>query len=162
MSDNKHWVFAYGSNMHLQDLRRFFASRDKELNIFEHTPAVLKDYELTWNYYSKARRSGAANIVAKPGAAVHGLALNICAESLVGFDLKEGHPKYYSRGECPTAIVTYDGRTLMAHIYEVTQDYIQPQTERPSQHYLNLILEAAREHELDEDYCRMLEMIEYD
>ena len=91
------WVFAYGSNLHIQDLKhwlRHYGYSDE--GIIQVLPAILDNYRLVWNYYSPVRKGGAANVEPAPGHQVLGALLELTPETLPGIDRKEGHPKRYS------------------------------------------------------------------
>ena len=52
------WVFAYGSNLHIEDLKhwlRHYGYCDQ--GIIQGLPAILDDYRLVWNY-SPVRQGG--------------------------------------------------------------------------------------------------------
>ena len=62
MTSDLHWVFAYGSNMHLPDLKRWLGAQGcSKTGIHQITPAILEGFELVWNYWSPVRQGGAVS-----------------------------------------------------------------------------------------------------
>lgn len=160
---SEHWVFAYGSNMHLPDLRRWLGERGfGDLWLLEHRRAMLPDHRLVWNYYSPVRKGAAANVEHAPGHDLHGLALKVCDRLLGAIDVKEGHPERYNRGDTPvpTRLLTENGvRMDTSWLYVVRPKYLVEEFVPPRAHYLGLMVEAAREHGLPEDYVAGLENV---
>jgi hypothetical protein len=153
-----HWIFAYGSNMHLPDLQRWL--RDQG---YDHPGpsrvevASVQDFELAWNYRSASRAGGAANAMPRAGSELRGLALEVDEALLMAIDEKEGHPVRYDRGEAPVcAELMRAGRSIEAWLYRVTPAFEAPYAVAPRRAYLNLILEAAAHHELGQHYVTHL------
>ncbi len=152
------WVFAYGSNMHLPDLVRWLREQG-----YEHPgptraeAATVEGYELTWNYRSTSRRGGAANAMPRAGGELRGLALEVDQALLLALDEKEGHPTRYDRGEAPirAQFLRAEG-SVRAWLYRVTPTFQVAGDVAPRRAYLNLILEAAAQHELGEPYLAHL------
>ena len=140
--DATEWVFAYGSNLHTQDLRswlRHYGYADN--GIIQVIPALLKDYELVWNYYSPVRKGGAANVRPAKSSQVLGALLEITPATLPGIDKKEGHPARYCRGEKRVEVYTLDEKNShYAWVYEVQPDYQTPEPTAPTQAYLDIML----------------------
>jgi gamma-glutamylcyclotransferase (GGCT)/AIG2-like uncharacterized protein YtfP len=149
------WVFAYGSNMDLEELRSWLSSRAHPAKFLETTRATLKDHQLVWNYYSRSRNAGAANVEPKAGAYVHGLALKVDEPTLLGIDAKEGHPNFYRRNL--VTVETTGAAALKAWVYVVQPAKRSTDPEWPSRSYLGLIIEAAKRHGLDASYVSELE-----
>jgi hypothetical protein len=125
------------------------------VRIFETTKARLPDFELVWNYRSKRRGCGAANVVRVAGREVHGVLITTDRAGLERLDDKEGvhHGRYHRTEELIDAV----GR---AWVYQVTADFIEPHPVKPSREYLDLLLEGARAHDLPADYISQLERVE--
>ncbi len=157
MSVPGHWVFAYGSNMHLADLTNWFVSREHRLELQAAEAAVLYEHRLVWNYYSRARRGGAANVELAGGASVWGAALLVSFSSLHGFDRKEGHPHVYRRRLLPVQLAS--GRWVGAWTYFVTPRFRQPHFVAPTPHYHSLVVHGARHFSLPEHYRSHLDAI---
>lgn len=156
-----HWVFAYGSNMHLPDLQRWLREQG-----YDHPGpsrvevATLQDFELAWNYRSASRAGGAANARPRAGSELRGLALEVDEALLLALDEKEGHPVRYDRGEAPVrAELMHAGRGIETWLYRVTPAFETPGHVAPRRAYLDLILEAAALHELGPHYVRHLHTI---
>ncbi|MDF1701615.1 MAG: gamma-glutamylcyclotransferase [Planctomycetota bacterium] len=156
-----HWVFAYGSNMHLLDLRRWLrAQGHADRGPLRVEVATIQGFELAWNYRSASRQGGAANTVPRAGAVLRGLALEVDGALLAALDAKEGHPTRYNRGEAPhrAELLRAEGH-VAAWLYRVTPAYEMPHDVPPRRAYLDLILEAAEEHDLGADYVAALRSI---
>ena len=156
-----HWVFAYGSNMHLPDLGRWL----EEAGLADRAPsrvavASIHGFALAWNYRSVVRGGGAANAIAREGGVLRGLVLRVDDRLLEALDAKEGHPTRYDRGEAPVAAELVDtGERVGAWLYRVTPEYEVPGFAAPRRAYLDLIIEAAEEHALGGDYVASLRTI---
>jgi gamma-glutamylcyclotransferase (GGCT)/AIG2-like uncharacterized protein YtfP len=145
--DAPEWVFAYGSNLHIADLRswlRHYGYSDG--GIIQVLPALLRDYELVWNYYSPVRKGGAANVRPAQKHKVLGALLEITPETLPGIDKKEGHPARYCRGENRVLVHTLDEKnSFMAWVYEVQSAYQTPEPTPPTQAYLDIMLDGIQQ-----------------
>lgn len=153
-----HWVFAYGSNMHLPDLQRWLREQG-----YDHPGpsrvevASVQGFDLAWNYRSASRGGGAANAVPRAGRELRGLALEVDEALLLALDAKEGHPMRYDRGEAPAcAELVSTGRSVAAWLYRVTPAFEAPHDVAPRRAYLDLILEAAAQHDLGQHYMTRL------
>ena len=144
----KHLMFAYGSNMDLDDLARWAQSKGLPTpRVFDHYVACLRGFERVWNYHSRARAGGAANVQPAEGCCVWGLVLEVDLETRHLIDRKEGHPDRYSRGEAPLVVeLPQDGRTVRAWVYQVTPPHIRDELIPPTQAYLDLIIQSAIRH----------------
>ncbi len=151
-------VFAYGSNMHTEDLRRWFAAAGHATPCLgTPQPGLLVGYELVWNYHSKARAGGAANVEPTPGAKVAGVVFHVNQETLDGFDAKEGHPHRYRREEQPRLIQLLDGGEVAAWVYRVTARHRQAGPVWPRSEYLSLLVSSAEEFALPRWYIERLQ-----
>ena len=110
--------------------------------------ATLASYRLVWNYYSKSRDGGAANVEPCAGRDLPGLALSVDDETLKGIDQKEGHPTYYSRGSSRLTVGLHDGQAIDAWVYIAVRDRCSATLVRPRPEYLRLLVNAASEHAL--------------
>lgn len=147
-------MFAYGSNMHLPDLARWH--RDKGLQaprVLSARVAVLGDHELCWNYYSRVRGAGAANVRPAAGREVMGLALTVDDDTFENLDRKEGAPHVYERVRCTVRV---DQTSLPAWVYQVTAAWRRAEFVPPRRSYRQLMLDAACEHGFGEAYLQQL------
>lgn len=149
------WTFAYGSNMDLEELCAWLRSRQHATSVRDPMPAMLLDHRLVWNYYSRNRQGGAANVERYPGSVVHGLLLRIDERTLCGIDAKEGHPCFYERR--PVSVRSRDGRTFDAVCYYALPSRCSDEPVWPTRSYLQVVVAAARKHGLDESYVAALE-----
>jgi hypothetical protein len=155
-----HWTFAYGSNMHLEDLRGWLTGKGHAAIIHRAERAWLVGHRLVWNYRSVRRGCGAANIEAHAPSTLHGVALQVDAATLLGIEAKEGHPHVYSHGFALREVVLASGGTAMAFVFVVQPAHRTPGVTAPSRHYLSLLIEGAEHHGLPPDYVEMLRKIE--
>jgi len=144
--DQEHWVFAYGSNLHLADLRQWLvANRYDPEGIRSLKPALLRDYELVWDYRSPVRQGGAANVIPAAQSVVYGGLMHIDTPTLYALDHKEGHPERYNRGEAlqPCELIAPSKPPSSAWVYEVQPAFKQPEFTAPRRHYRDLVVEGA-------------------
>ncbi len=143
------WVFAYGSNMDVEDLRSWLAKKacgaDGLLRVEQ---ATLTGYKLVWNYRSISRDGGAANVEPCGGRDLPGLALSVDATTLTAIDQKEGHPRYYNRGSSPLPVRLLTGEEIVAWVYVAIPDRCSASPVHPRRAYLQLLINAARQHAL--------------
>jgi cation transport regulator ChaC len=147
---HRHWVFAYGSNMHLADLHSWFERTGHPLVVHGVERALLVEHRLVWNYYSQRRAGGAANVERRRDTQVWGAALSIDPSSLHGFDRKEGHPRIYRRIERPIRLAR--GPWVAAWVYTVTRAHRRTGLVAPEPHYHSLLLQGAAQLQLPERY----------
>ncbi len=156
----RHWVFAYGSNMDVVDLERWCSEREVPMGRVDQVePAVLSGYALVWNYYSPARGGGAANVEPRAGSELFGLALMVCPTALRAIDAKEGHPRRYRRGPRTVPVQLRSGAEVSAWLYVVREEFRREEQVPPTQHYRDLMLRAARQHDFPEWYLAELEAL---
>jgi cation transport regulator ChaC len=142
-----HWVFAYGSNMHLQDLRRWLRENDHpEHGILRVLTASLSGFRLVWNYPSRRRGAGAANIEAHEGATLPGVVLEVDERTLNAIHAKEGHDHTYVGSLRRIALA--GGAEIDAWVYIVRPERCRSERVWPTTEYLELIIHAAKEHGL--------------
>lgn len=141
------WVFAYGSNMDLEDLARWLRERGHpERRPLSMSAAVLEGHQLVWNYSSPSRKGGAANVEEAPLVSLPGVALLVEPPLLAALDEKEGHPDRYLRE--PRAVRLSDDRRVTAWLYTVTPLWRTPEPVWPRRAYLDVVLRGARAHGL--------------
>lgn len=136
-----HAVFAYGSNMDLDDLERWLAAEGYPVERPPATVAALPGWRLVWNYDSPTRRGGAANIEPDPAAVLPGALLHVSDGLLRAIDHKEGHPERYRRQR---ARVDGPAGPVEAWIYVVTEGWRAHAAMHPRRVYLETVLRGAR------------------
>ena len=141
-------VFAYGSNMLVARMKER-APSSKAVSVGQ-----LVGFELCWNKRSRDG-SGKCSVTetGHPTHVVWGVAYEMGASDKASLDRAEGLGQGY--GERAVKIHTQAGR-LSASIYYATS--IDPGI-RPYDWYRDLVVAGAREHELPEDYVRVLEKV---
>lgn len=154
MPTQVHKIFAYGSNMNIPDLKRWLTQHDySPKGLFNVIPARLPGYELIWNYWSPARKGGAANIRQSDKHLILGAILEVDAPLLRAIDQKEGHPKRYLRQ--PKKVACFELKTHTPHLawlYKVTKQYESAHVILPTDDYLNIVIEGAKNLELPSEY----------
>jgi gamma-glutamylcyclotransferase len=141
-------VFAYGSNM-LTARMRERAPLSKAVSV-----GKLIGFDLCWNKRS-SDGSGKCSITETgyPKHVVWGVAFEMSAKDKSSLDRVEGLGRGY--GERAVEIHTQGGR-LSAMIYYATS--IDPGI-RPYDWYRDLVIAGALEHQLPEEYVRILEKV---
>lgn len=144
MSRLLHPVFAYGSNLDLDDLRRWLRERGYP----PHAPAEvhradLIGWRLVWDYHSPMRQGGCANVERAPDAraALPGAVLHVDDALLAALDHKEGHPERYRRDRLP---VRTPRGAIEAWVYVVTPAWRRSTPVWPRRGYLETVLRGAR------------------
>lgn len=140
------WYFAYGANMGTEVL-----VRRRGVQPLRSEAARLEGYRLVFSQAGVPIIEPCfASIEAAPGEAVYGVLHNLAVDTAEHLDQFEG-PTY------ERVAVSVEGSTnglISAWTYRARH----PIAGRvPSRHYLNLIIDGAREFSLPEDYIRFLE-----
>jgi gamma-glutamylcyclotransferase len=137
------WYFAYGSNLS-QDQKEARTGAVRSARV-----ATLHGFRLVFNKRSKDG-SGKANIVVDDKHIVWGVAYLCDSEAMAAMDRFEG---VCDGGYCqlPVAVRTAGGEYLDAVTYVAGEAFVCFEL-RPSQTYLNTILEGARSHGFPKDY----------
>ncbi|MBI4434037.1 gamma-glutamylcyclotransferase [Candidatus Uhrbacteria bacterium] len=143
--------------MHLPDLRRWLGEHGENPNgILRTEPATLEGWRIAWNYFSRSRNGGAANIIRAHGRILPGVALFVDRPTLEAIDHKEGHPRFYTRGARRVRIRLHSGVEELAWVYVARPELRKHEPVHPRRAYLNLLIEAAQHHELDRDHIAEL------
>lgn len=146
-------VFAYGSNMDLDDLAVWLAAKGYPVERPRFAPAVLPGWRLVWNYTSPTRRGGAANIEPAPGHDLPGAVLWVGRGLLRAIDHKEGHPERYRRQRLT---VQLEAGPLEVWAYVVTPAWRTSSESRPRRVYVETIVRGARMMGLPEAHIAAL------
>ena len=144
------WYFAYGSNMN----ERLFRER-RHMVWSDVRTGRLDGYRLAFSV-SGGRRPGTsapANIVETPADTVYGVLYLLPLRKFARLDNSEGKQYEYLWTEVEDA----DGNAVPAVTYKASH---AARDGRPSRAYLNLILEAARQRGLPDDYTSSIESVE--
>jgi gamma-glutamylcyclotransferase (GGCT)/AIG2-like uncharacterized protein YtfP len=152
------FTFAYGSNMNYSDLRSWLERNGYESSrIVNRWIATLDGYGFVWNYYSRSRAGGAANLERKDKATVWGILIEFDTPILKAFDRKEGHPYFYSRGNDRVPVTRVeDKQVIPAWLYVASPNMGNRRDVRPTRVYKKIIVDAAIEEGLPEDYVSEL------
>ena len=152
------FIFAYGSNMNRSELRSWLegSGYDSSL-VVEATPATLRGYDFVWNYFSRSRGGGTANLEQKDNSTIWGILLEVDESLLKAFDHKEGHPYFYSRGEARVSTVRMrDDQTVMAWLYLAVPNKSSARDMRPTRDYRKIVLDAGVFWEFPEEYLEKI------
>ncbi len=157
------WTFAYGSNMKISDLDADLRGRaDGAECIVETLPAFLRGWRLVWNYFSKSRACGAANIEPAADDELPGVVMRLTNVGLKALDRKEGHRKdistsSYRRQVGPIRLKS--GETVNAWVYVARPEMVSESPQWPSRAYRQLLIDGAIENDLPEAHIQALKAI---
>lgn len=152
-------TFAYGSNMDLGDFYDFLETEGYErhpVNVIGKV--ILEDYKLVFDYWSlKRRKCGVADIKHSLGDHVEGLIIEMDNRLREPLRKKEGvFVKIY---EEKMVQVDYGGVSVECVTYQVVEAKREKEHQRPSRHYLGLIISAAEQYDFSPEYKTMLKEI---
>ena len=151
------YYFAYGSNMDKVDLDKWCKEKGyPRIHIFSIEPAELDGYKLVFNYYSKSRNSGAANIIQFPGDSVYGLLIEIDENDFNTIKHKEGAPHIYGEISIDVKILNNANIVKDVKTFIVTKKYQTKENQPPIENYLGLIIKNAKEFQFPDDYIEYL------
>jgi len=151
--------FAYGSNMDKDDLDKW--CKDKglpEIKFPSISPAKLKDYKLSFNYFSTTRGGGAANIMESKDDCVYGLLIELTGKDLETIRKKEGYPYYYD--EICIDVEKFD-KTVARNVktYKVVKVEETSGHQPPTRYYIELIIKNAKKYNFPKEYIKFLESV---
>ncbi|MBX3273365.1 MAG: gamma-glutamylcyclotransferase [Sandaracinaceae bacterium] len=136
--------FAYGSNLHLDDLSRFCRERGYDAGAIRPLgPAWLPDHEPVYHYRSIARRGGALSVREAFGRATPGLLFEVDGAGWRALDAKEG--ARYARVE---RVVLFDGSEQRAATYVVREAHREAAHVAPREDYAALVEAGLAAHGL--------------
>lgn len=130
------YYFAYGSNMLTSRLV------DRVGAVTTVGNAMLSGYSFRFNKPS-LDGSGKANLVETKDCTVPGVLFQLIDKQLENLDKYEGAPNHYARTNVEVKI---DSKTYSAITYLATSKYSRKFSIKPSDEYLSLIVEGAKEH----------------
>lgn len=152
------FVFAYGSNMNISNLKKWLKVNGyDDKKIVNTEVAILNGYKIVWNYYAPNRNGGVANLESDTGSIIWGVLIEIESSLLNAFDKKEGPPVTYFRKK--EKVTTLLGLKVTAWIYMAESNCNGKSDIWPHWEYKKLIIDAAKEHHFPEDYIHSLELI---
>lgn len=153
-----HWVFAYGSNMDLEDLGFWLTQSNlPPARIVQAQRAKLLGYRLVWNHFSASRGGGVANIERAEGD-LPGVALRVDQQTLAALDRKEGYPSRYGRSLARAVLES--GTGIQAWTYMVQAEHVIDPVVLPSRHYKGILIRGATRFELPADHISLLGALE--
>ena len=148
-------VFAYGSNLHLEDLARWMERGGfGPVGVTRALPGAMPGFRLVWDYWSSSRRGGAADVEPCEGEEVLGAVLDVDPPTFEALDEKEACPALYAREERVVRLL--EGGEATAWVYRVTPKRRQAPPVWPRREYLALLVEGGRRLGLPEAYLREL------
>lgn len=142
-SERYYHYFAYGSNMATGQMRERCPSAQRV------AVATLRDYELVFNRRGSYRPGGVASVAPVDGKRVYGVVWRISSSDLDRLDEVED-PDAYQRDMA--TVFGLDGSRWRAYLYEATPEGVF----EPDRDYLELMVEAAVESGLPEEYVAEL------
>ena len=139
--------FTYGSFMDIDNLRK-------------HTPsaqfvckALIPNWEVQFNYYSKNYMGGCTGIEPALNKLVRGAVYEIPPDEMEHLDTVEGVPNgtYYRH---PLMVVSEAGEPMLAHVYRTTN----PRGPfKPTKKYLKYMVDGAKALGLPQEYIAWFE-----
>ncbi len=150
-------IFTYGHNMDLPRLKRWLSRYGYDpRGILGAEVALLKGYDLVWNYHSCSGEGGAANIEPSEEGEVWGLLLEVRGELVRAFDHRDNHPTAYTRLSQKIPVRTASGREVPAWVYIARPNYGGRRDVWPTREYKEMLITAAIEHGLPRQYIEKL------
>jgi gamma-glutamylcyclotransferase len=140
---------AFGSNLNKEDLRNWCDSRDEEIpNLLNPQIKRLENYQIGFTRKSKNRGGGVADIIEYKGDYCYGIVFDVSENDLKIIDKKEwvrsDHKGAYER--------LYLSDNLVTYVANKQGDFFQP-----SDRYLNIIIEGAKNYGLPQEWIKKLE-----
>jgi hypothetical protein len=143
------FYFAFGSNMLRSRLETERVGQVIDLGI-----ATLEGYKIAFNKLSKKDGTGKTNIITSPGSQVIGVIYNLTEEQLIKLDSIEGVG--YAR---TLVTVKYNNEVVSVYTYIATDNAIDDSL-KPTQEYLQHLIDGAKEHSFPKQYVLFLESID--
>ena len=140
--------FGYGSNLSIKAVHE-----DLNPNAKYVMKGFLPNFEVSWPMWSEEEQSGYSGIMEAPGELVHGALYEMTEQELIAMDnLEDCYKGDYKRETF--LVLGEDGQWHEAELYRV----IDPQGPfRPARSYVEIMLEGARELELEPEYIKKIE-----
>ena len=145
--------FGYGSNLNLDDLRRWAAANGHAVaGIRPLEAAWLPDTELVFHYESRARGGGALSVRPRMGASVSGFLFEVDRAGWSALDAKEGVPRFYRREPCVS--INAAGDEIPASTYVVSTPRRCDHHVPPTDAYLAVVAAGLAQLGLRDDELR--------
>jgi len=156
---NNIYYFAYGSNMDKQNLDNWCKENNKPLvHIFSIQTCILRNFQLRFNYYSKRRDAGAANIMKSQDDCVYGLLLEINKQDMNVIHYKEGVPEFYNEFNIKVELLNKAEVTEVS-TFKVTKEKEKSEHVPPKREYIESMIQIAKFYNFPEDYVYYLNNI---
>jgi cation transport regulator ChaC len=145
------WYFAYGSNLSRARME------ERTGRIRQAVRCFLPDFRLAFNKRASKPGEIYANIIPSEGDRVWGVTYLCGQGAMEKLDKCEGVSggHYYRKS---VEVIVDDGSIFSAIAYIAGEDFVIAES-RPSDEYLNHILNGARKHELPEAYIEQIKSI---
>lgn len=163
----KEWVFSYGSNMDLEDLREWlirhrFEEIKRLINQLRRTGviAVIRGQRVVFNHISQGRGGGTCNIEKCEEENIYGVTYYIDEKFIEIFDKKEGYPVSHTRDLFQITLIKGNNNEeyVNAWVYYATPEKID-KTLKPTIKYKNVVIKGAKHWGLPPEYIKKLEKI---
>jgi gamma-glutamylcyclotransferase (GGCT)/AIG2-like uncharacterized protein YtfP len=130
--------FGYGSNLDLDDLKRWCAAKGMPLGRYEPAgSAFLPDHAPAFHYFSRPRGGGALDVTPALGSATPGVLFDIDGDARAVLDRKEGAGIRYEVREVP--VLRFDGTLERAFTYGVMEPYREGRFIAPTDEYARIV-----------------------
>lgn len=139
--------FTYGSFMDIDNLRKHTPSAEFVCK------ALIPNWEVQFNYYSKNYMGGCTGIEPALNKLVRGAVYEIPPDEMEHLDTVEGVPNgtYYRH---PLMVVSEAGEPMLAHVYRTTN----PRGPfKPTKRYLKYMVDGAKALGLPQEYVAWFE-----
>ncbi len=140
------YYYAYGSNLSISYMRQYCPSVTFVMK------ADLPNYKVAFPHYSQDMQGGISSIIETPGQLVRGVIYQIPKREIDELDILESVPEGLYRRET-FLVCGEDRKWCQADLYRVTTPTSHY---APAKGYLDLMIEGAREHDLDPEYIEKL------
>jgi gamma-glutamylcyclotransferase len=152
-TQTERFYFAYGSNMNRNQLR------SRGVRPLSAAVAKLPDHRISFHGYSRTWDGAVETVVSAPGQEVWGVIYKLTfsdGDTLDSWqDVRlDGTGAYFL---CPARVIDTEGRTHPVVLYK--KDVLGT-PEKPSQEYLDFIIQGALEHGLPSAYIEGLRQME--
>lgn len=138
--------FSYGSNISLEKMRKLCPNAELL------GAGYLSDYQLVFTTHLQQRNRGGADVVPATGEDVWGLLYSISNTELTVMDANKFYPEIYDRIPVTIQLRKEDEYEEILQVWTYVMQDKQKSFAQPSNDYINLLLEAAKENEFPQSY----------